>query len=322
MIVAMLPWVAPPAQAADLFVCDVCDYTTISAALAESAAFDTVFVEPGTYTEYLDVTIPVSIVGTELGVVIQNPGDLERPIIQTQNAFLGLENVTITGGDNDAGDGGAIYANSGLSLITVTITDSFALRGGGVFFAGGGLFVENSVFVDNSAREGGAMYVESAEGGIQTSWFSGNGAFSNPGRGGAIYQENGALSISRSSFTGNGALYGGALHMENGSTNVGDSTFDSNSVELTGGAFWVADGTLEIQRSTITDNAASSGGAFFIATDSPLVFVGGSALDGNDNSGFGTACAGSTDGPLVELPAERGVQLPRERGCLSDRAAR
>jgi Ca2+-binding RTX toxin-like protein len=298
VIVAMLPWVAPPAQAADLFVCDVCDYTTISAALAETAAFDTIFVEPGTYTEYLDVTVPVSIVGTEFGVIIQNPGDLERPIIQTQDAFLALENVTITGGDNDAGDGGAIYANSGLSLITVTITDSFALRGGGVFFAGGGLFVENTVFVENSAREGGAMYIESAEGGIQTSWFSGNGAFSNPGRGGAIYQENGALSISRSSFTGNGALYGGALHMENGSTNVGDSTFDGNGVELTGGAFWVADGTLEIQRSTITDNAASSGGAFFIATDSPLVFVGGSALDGNDNSGFGTACAGSTDGPL------------------------
>ncbi|MFL6374698.1 MAG: choice-of-anchor Q domain-containing protein [Pyrinomonadaceae bacterium] len=167
-----------------------------------------------------------------------------------------LSGMTLTNGqpnisDPDPSHGGSIDvggftsngSGAGVTLQNVTITNSTAILGGGIYSLGN-VNVIDSTLSGNTAPQGG---------------------------GGGIYSETfKTLTVLRSTFSGNSAVDGGGI--ENlGTLTVTDSTFDSNAAKWPpgfggssprgGGIFNV--GTATVSGSTLISNTAQQGGAVF-----------------------------------------------------------
>jgi hypothetical protein len=238
--------IAPAARAGTIVVPD--SLPTIGAALAVSAAGDTVLVQPGTYPETI-----VLVDGVALRAA--NPG--QRPVL-------------------DGGGAGPVV--TALNCGAGTLLEGFEVRngagaglGGGAWIKSSSLRIEGCVFADNSAVHGGGVGAE-------------NSAFTMTGcalEGNAASQTGGAISvtglpspaISGCTFFDNDALAGGALAVRNGCTPaVSGSLMDSNRADQ-GGGIWFdlfAGGT--VTGCTIVLNAAASGlggGLFLNSTSAP-----------------------------------------------------
>lgn len=233
-----------------------------------------------------------------------------------------IQSLTLTGGDAP-GNGGAIDADSSLTLFDVLLEDNRADGRGGAIYAGddltltdvdavgnqaygngGGaiqvdetLIADRVTFVDNRIEDetswGGAIYLASgsvAE--IDRAIFDGNHAES---QGGAIMALIGAdsLQIDRSLFVDNTSdSSGGAIRASSGAnelTTITNSTFYGNEAATRGGAIAArySDTNVELLHVTIVDNQASTGPAIhWDGADDAGVSVAASLIadNGSDQS--------------------------------------
>ena len=115
-----------------------------------------------------------------------------------------IQGLTLTGGKQASGYGGAVWGRSSVSLNDVTITNSSAKYGGAVLVTNpDGLWLFNSTISGDTATFGGGIY----SGGnmyMENSTISGNTATA----GGGIDQGQGAAVIVDSTIAGNHASYG------------------------------------------------------------------------------------------------------------------
>jgi len=131
------------------------------------------------------------------GITIDGQFNIE--LIEAEDSFLGLSNLTLTEGVSEVG---------------------------GALFAGGAeVFIEDSTFVDNEAGEGGAIFGIESEVYILNSTFSEDEAEA----GGAIANEDALFLITNCTFDGNLAEYGADIATEEGESLVNSSIF-ANSI--------------------------------------------------------------------------------------------
>jgi predicted outer membrane repeat protein len=161
--------------------------------------------------------------------------------------------------ENNAGDGGAVYASGNLISLSNTFAGNSAVHGGAVH-GSMDLTFENSPLSGNSAVSGGAIYGlgYSYTLSISDSTLTDNTATDE---GGAVLIL-GSLIVSGSTMTGNSTqASGGALWVQRTSS-IEDSTFSTNSADYSGGAIR-GYGTITSTRSTFVNNTAYEGGAIY-----------------------------------------------------------
>ena len=158
-------------------------------------------------------------------------------------------------------DGGALTINN----LTLTKGRVAANAKGGALMAqnGGRVIINDSSFTDNTAKEGGAIWISTADTRvtINSSSFIGNRA-ENLGAGGAIDLSDGRLVINNSSFVNNSAAaIGGAISTwRSGEVIVANSTFADNSAEK-GGAVYSGGAPITLTHVTMAENFAADGAA-------------------------------------------------------------
>ena len=256
-------WVAPgpaPCAAAGTFVCP---WATIGAALAALPnSCDAVWLQPGTYSEHLEITTDVSLVGVGgPSVTLLDGGGTGRVLDVVEDLEVVLTSLTVQGGLAEEG-GGLRAIQSAIFLEDVVFTGNSCEPGG----LGGGLFCEGcqplsiagSTFQDNDCgyaqgddgNDGGAVYVDGGAVTIDGSFFLGNSA--GDGAAMRLGSDGDSQSVLRSVFDGNhvgdgdtlwSELEGGILIIDGGDVTVANSVFTNNISDLGGGSVLIAGGS-------------------------------------------------------------------------------
>ncbi|MEM9118973.1 MAG: CHAT domain-containing protein [Cyanobacteria bacterium P01_F01_bin.56] len=206
-----------------------------------------------------------------------------------------INNLTITGGTNNAGSGGGIRNEGNLIINNSVILDhEAATTGGGIANIrleespnpeDGTLVINNSVILENqSGADGGGISNEGGSLTINASIINGNvseddgGGVDNNDDGGTVTirnstianntadfdgggVENGSsMTIANSTIAGNTAASGGGIVNSGGILTVNNSTISNNRADVEGGGIDNESGTLTVNSSTIHSNFAGSVG--------------------------------------------------------------
>ncbi|KZX15905.1 transglutaminase domain-containing protein [Methanobrevibacter curvatus] len=166
--------------------------------------------------------------------------------------------------NNATSNGGAVYINGGTTRILSN--SNFSLNralNGGVIYSNNLLNIVSANFNDNLATVNGGAIFSLKNLQISSSKFNGNSASNN---GGALYLNGGATTItSKSTFSNNKATNGGAIY-NNAPLIIQSSTFKSNKATSNGGAIY-SNKNLNITGGSIVSNSAHYGsGIYNLAT--------------------------------------------------------
>ncbi|MEM9060687.1 MAG: calcium-binding protein [Pseudomonadota bacterium] len=114
-----------------------------------------------------------------------------------------LENISVTGGDLNSGDGGGIYVGSGALSLTnsAVFGNSAAFGNGGGIFANGDLTLTNVTVADNSASNGGGIYSSYSQASLVHSTVTSNSSTSNYSSYGGVVAST--LNLTNSIILGN-----------------------------------------------------------------------------------------------------------------------
>lgn len=194
-----------------------------------------------------------------------------------------LNNVLMDGNNSTSGDGGAVWAEYGITAVGSEFKNNSSDGDGGALYTRGGLDIRGSVFTNNSTGEdgeGGAIELDgcSVEDtvSVSRSRFLRNSAGDSGGGAINFDCETGAdVLVSQNKFTGNFARqYGGATDQENDdfmirfvrNTFTGNQVSDSiDGEDGQGGAVWVFNASFSGNR-FIRNRSSATGGAVY-ATD-------------------------------------------------------
>lgn len=218
----------------------------------------------------LDVLMPVRIQGAGSEVTIIDATELNARIFEVVDVPFHLSGVTLRGGYEETGDGGAIYLdgcrNIGCesqdrpeiesSLSDVVITSSQAFSGGAIFVWGQHLLLSSVEIRNNTATDdGGGIFVGYSASSLraENSRFVENFAGS---MGGAI-SGYGRLEIVDSQLEDNEAYDSGGAIFSGESLVLADSQLKGNRADDAGGAIY-SYGIAEIDNSVFEDNRVSA----------------------------------------------------------------
>jgi len=181
-----------------------------------------------------------------------------RYISNGKNTFLKLDQVTVSGFNNDSG--GVIKSGGGLKVNSSTVVSNFS--SGGTISALSDLTITDSEMYANNSSSGcgGAISFNSDHAGnISNTRIHDNIAQ----KGGAICVTAGDIKITRSSLTNNRAsLDGGAIYTDNsGHAYLTNTTVSGNQADGNGGAIMVDSGYVGLASSTVTNNTANADNA-------------------------------------------------------------
>jgi predicted outer membrane repeat protein len=202
----------------------------------------------------------LTITGPGAGTLALDGGNAVRVLEIDAAVPVAVSDLTVQHGNGGAANGGGIFATPGatLTLTRVTVQDSTATSGGGIFAEE---LTATGVTVQNDTATSGS--------------------------GGGIYA-TGALSLTGATVAHNTARdYGGGA-LSTASATVVDSTFDSNTATgFDGGGLYVsgqvtASGSLFVGNSTLTQKGYGGGGgliAFGQASISSTTFRGNTSSD-------------------------------------------
>ncbi|RAL20726.1 hypothetical protein DL240_15525 [Lujinxingia litoralis] len=212
---------------------------------------------------------------------------------------VSFQDMTLSHGAADD-EGGAIRAQSPVSLLSVSFEDNSAARGGALALA---VSQATAVAIDvrflrNSATgHGGALYADASLE-LEDALFEGNSAGND---GGALFANSGgcqALTLERALFTENQAgAHGGGVRSACAATVV-NTTFDGNSAAQRGGAYYQFDGAATLSFVTITRNRAAEGAGLASYGDSATsvdllaTILAGNSPTGNDLNELSIATTG------------------------------
>ncbi len=217
----------------------------------------------------------VYIHGPGVDAAIVSGGNSTRIFKVPANNRVTIENLTITKGQANSGEGGAIWNQGSLAMKDSVISESNAATGGGIYNVGsndarGDLVLENTVVKNNIAANGGGLHNDFASLTLKASSVVVNNTATS---GGGIY--NGSLSEltmqDRGSVTGNTADFGGGLFNDGTLTLKDYSSIVSNVANTWGGGVYNNAGTLTMQNlGIISGNRAADGGGIYNSFGLPL----------------------------------------------------
>jgi hypothetical protein len=216
------------------------------------------------------------------------------------------QDLVLQGGQSDTNtNGGAVWNNGTLTLISSTISGNSAnLRGGGIYNDGGTVTLTNSTLSGNTAgteggglytyfgavtlvnstvsgntagTEGGGLYNFSATLNLVNSTVSGNTATTD---GGGVYNRGGTVSLVNSTVSGNTADQGGGVYNRQGTLTLNASTISGNSANPYGGGVFDFQGTVTLTNSTLSGNTAASQAGGMVTSGGTATLVN-STVTGN-----------------------------------------
>jgi predicted outer membrane repeat protein len=196
--------------------------------------------------------------------------------------------------NSSASDGGAIHATHAV-VGDSTFEDNTAFLGdGGAIFAATGVTMARSTLRGNSADEGGAVHVQI--GTLTDCLLEDNHAGSH---GGGLYTNN-FVQMERVRFVDNSAAGNGGGYYQSGTVIFGSdirrSVFTGNQAGAQGGGLWTG-GETRIGNTTIHNNAAAAGGGMYIAAGADVTAVNmtlAGHLAGQDLHKFGKLTMGNS----------------------------
>ena len=262
---------------------------SIQAAINAAHPGDTILISPGTYTESLSLTKPVSLTGVSSATVVINGGHLQRAIDVTGttiNHSVIISGLTVANGlatpdgqsgckcgggirlrglasplivnvilthNTSPGDGGGISADYGSDLVlnNVQVLNNYSGRRGGGVYAGGTVDLIGGLFVSNTACSAGDYSCI-------------------PGGGGGLYAETtanitGTQFIDNRTYGPNGGGGGGVA--ANGLISITDASFINNFAggDFGGGGLFSFQeyGVIRIHDSRFVSNSGYIGGGIF-----------------------------------------------------------
>jgi hypothetical protein len=217
-----------------------------------------------------------------------------------------LANLTLNNGNAGAnGNGGALLIADGqdVSLTNVTVQNSTALSGGGIYSGIDTLTIGNSTITANSATSttagqgGGGLFANGGTVTINKSTISAN-EIAGVADGGGIFFADGTLNVVDSSVANNNTTLtnghpdgdsGGGIYLEGGITTLSGVTLNGNKINGNGGGLMHQfGGQVTILGGTVSANYASGGrgfafpggGGVFVDYSGRLSMTG-TTLDGN-----------------------------------------
>jgi hypothetical protein len=221
---------------------------TITFAILNSNAGDTISIAGGTYTEAgITVDKDLTLIGnTGSTIIVQAATSLplatDRVFVINSSVTAIISNMTIQNG-HPTGNGGGIYNSGKLTLNNSTVKGNLVT---GVNGSGGGIYNGSTA----------------AELTLNNSTVSDNLASS---AGGGIFNAAGRLTLNNSTVNSNKVdnpvSSGGGLFNSNGSSTLNNSTVSRNSASSSGGGLYTdGGGTLKLNYSTVSENSAGSFG--------------------------------------------------------------
>lgn len=267
---------AQAAAANTIHVCSTCAHTTIQAAVNDATSGDTVSIAAGRYDENVTIEgkalILLGAAGGTDGVTEVYAGG-RGPVFTLGTGSAGataelieMHHLVVSGGNHAGGTGvgGGIQVRAGsyLKLYDSTVTQSLAVRGGGIAIDSPGApqsLLSNCRIVNNTA----------------------NGTYTGGG-GGIAVQPGSSLAVQGSTIAQNTSTGGGGVFTDTGSQLVltdvivssNTSSAFSTHVGPTGGSGGglLTNGSLNITGSTIVDNVADGegwgGGGLYVLLNS------------------------------------------------------
>ncbi|HUB00638.1 MAG TPA: Ig-like domain repeat protein [Terracidiphilus sp.] len=257
----------------------------------------------------------VSIVGPGANHLSVSGGGSSGVFTVASGATATLYGLTITGGDNPAGNGGAIDNSGTLALLDSAVSGNSAADGGGIGNESGGwLAIAGSTVSGNTGSSvGGGIYNDSTLT-MTESTVSGN--TDSTGGGGGIYQNSGVLTITDSTIAGNtdNGVGGGGINVGGSSSLILYNSIVAGNTTAGSGANIVNSYTTEGSVVGGSTNATTSelGGTGAAITLSPLQLNGlNAALQTMiPLPGSAAICAGKTSNvPFGTTTDERGYPL-------------
>ena len=254
---------------------------TLREAIAAVGSGETITFNLGAGDETITLTSQISISdsmtidgsntagsGTAVTVQVTDPGISAWRVFYIGNSgdITNINDMTIKGGNVTSG--GAIESRDGeLNLENVTISNSKAQNGGGIYLhTAGELSLVNCEIKTNTATSSGA--------GIKV------GA-------------TGSLTISKSVISGNAAtFYGGGVYNV-GSATISDSTIKENTAGAGAGIYAAGSGTFHADSCAILDNTANDHGGGIAYVDTGDVTLVNCTISGNDGGDGGIAKGGA-----------------------------
>lgn len=196
-------------------------------------------------------------------------------ILEVLYGTFTLEDITLQGGEVKPEDWGGAMLVQQASLVMdgVTVKDSIAENGGGVYFTYGALTVRNSTFTGNEALfSGGGLYAAEMKAEITNSQFHDNIA---DGWGAGAFIEDAFITVSDCLFTGNRSnSRGGGINLQVVEAAVLRSQFYNNYASISGAGvsgrnYLYEDDIAEAEADPVEKWLQSSESAVQMATDIP-----------------------------------------------------
>lgn len=188
---------------------------------------------------------------------------------------------------NQGHDGGAVYNNSGASLLGYysDFTNNRAGYGGAVENNGEGTLLIANLKQNQAVSDGGAVWNLSGDFQIIFSSLDQNSAGTT---GGAISVYGGSMTVGLSSLTHNHAGQSGGGIYNTGDLDLQNDTLSTNNTSSSGGGIYHSVGSLTSYFVTIANNTAATGGGGIYGDGTYTSEVQNTVLDNN-----GTNCAGT-----------------------------
>ena len=237
------------------------------------------------YSDDLDITDDLTILGKSMGLTIVDGGGIRRVFHTLNDATVEFAEITIRNGDtNGSGQGGGLYVESGrVTLRYVSVEDNLARQtpAGGIYNEGE-LTLINSVVTRNRADS-------ILGGGIRS---------------------RGDLTLINSQVFDNRAPSNGGGIAISGTATIVDSAVSGNNARAGGGISVEAASSLEISRSSVSDNIGSG----ILVLDGGIVHASNLTVSGNSNATVAAGIRVETGG---RFELDSGTVTKNGRGGIS-----
>lgn len=244
-----------------------CTEASLTAALSDGGA---ITFNCGTAPHTIRITRTINITTATIinggGTITLDGGNATRLFSVSSNGQLTLTAITLSGGNADTGNGGAINNNGGVVTLDGVVLTSNRARSGGALYNGiGTATIRNSTFANNAATEGGGAISYYHENRpqvgmtVEASTFTANtanigGAISAGGSGGAAQ----ALRIVNSTLAANRAVNSGALYSRRTTTTIIASTFAANRASEYAAGIFNSQGTLAVANTIMSNDLSGA----------------------------------------------------------------
>ncbi|NNC92284.1 MAG: hypothetical protein HKN80_07295, partial [Acidimicrobiia bacterium] len=259
-----------------------CVSPTLQAEITAATAGDTIVIVDGsTCTGNFTVNKLLTIQAeTATGATLDGNGVDGAAVMEvTGGGDLTLQDLTVTGGVNSAGDGGGIrISTAAVTLVRTTVTANSASNGGGIW-SDGTLDITDSFITNNTATLGGGG-LQNINGGdvtVTNTEITGNdaehgGGVLNNGAGApnpstmvltdSLVSTNTATGAVPGDPAGGGGIYNFSFPLEtaNADLTLTGTVVDGNTSAEGAAGIRNEDGTVTIDGSTVTSNTASGSG--------------------------------------------------------------